>query len=256
MCTLVARIAPGSAWPLVVAANRDERLARPASPMRLWPGPIPFLAPVDEQAHGTWLGINARGLFVGVTNRFGVPRDESRRSRGQLVVDALAAESAFALHRQLASLAPDAFNAFHLCYADASRGFVTWSDGTRLEQQALSPGLHVVTERSLGGDDRARTERVRAFWEAHVSEPPREDALAALMRQHSSDDPLAATCVHVPALGYGTRSSMLFFRAPTLADSRLLFAPESPCRSDYRPVPLAELTGHEGAASRAPTRGG
>ena len=69
MCTLIAlhRCVPGS--PLVVAANRDEFLARPAE------GPAlrmrengPILAPLDVEAGGTWLGLNGRGVFVGLTN--------------------------------------------------------------------------------------------------------------------------------------------------------------------------------------------
>src|SRR5262249_49106759 len=80
MCSWVAAVAVFPEWPLVVAANRDERLDRAASGPRLWPGSPPFIAPVDEVAGGTWLGLNWFGLFVGVTNRFGVGRDDKRES--------------------------------------------------------------------------------------------------------------------------------------------------------------------------------
>lgn len=40
--------------PLVIAANRDERLDRPASGPTRWAGEK-FFAPRDEQAGGTWL---------------------------------------------------------------------------------------------------------------------------------------------------------------------------------------------------------
>ena len=95
MCTLIAAVRQYRDAPLVIAANRDEHLDRPASGPRLWPSTSPpFLAPRDEKAGGTWVGLNQRGVFVGVTNRFGAAHDAGRASRGQLVVDALSAESA------------------------------------------------------------------------------------------------------------------------------------------------------------------
>ncbi|NVN12657.1 NRDE family protein, partial [Nguyenibacter vanlangensis] len=38
MCTIVLSLAPGTAWPLLFGANRDERLDRPwDAPGRHWP---------------------------------------------------------------------------------------------------------------------------------------------------------------------------------------------------------------------------
>ena len=168
-----------------------------------------------------------------MTNRFGVTKDGARDSRGTLVTEALGAPSAAALHATLASLSPARFNAFHLFYADAAGAFVTWSNGTELFQQALAPGLHVITERSLGGDDRARTELVRARF---PSEPSPEH-LGALMAQHRPDDPLGSTCVHAPAFNYGTRSSLLLLHAPTIEASRWFWAEGAPCTHPYREQP-------------------
>lgn len=233
MCTLIASFRPGGPVPLIVAANRDERLARPASPPRLWPGEIPVLAPRDEVAGGTWLGLNARGLFVAITNRAGVPPDERRPSRGQLVMDALRSRDAGELHQRLRELSPHAYNAFHLFYSDGRGAFMTWSDGERVRQEALGAGLHIVTERSLGGDDHARTELIRARW-ARLARPeaPTFDELAALMSQHNSD-PIGSTCVHVPALGYGTRSSTLLELAAPPRPPRLWWAEGPPCTARY-----------------------
>ena len=153
MCTLVAfiHVWPGS--PLVVAANRDERLDRAASGPTRWAGER-FFAPRDEVAGGTWLGLQDSGLFVGVTNRAGSPRDATRASRGQLVVDALRLGSARKVHEGF-SMTLDAhrYNPFHLLYADPDAAFVTWFDGSALHQEELRSGLTVVTERSLGGND-------------------------------------------------------------------------------------------------------
>src|SRR5256885_4948227 len=97
------------------------------------------------------------------------------------------------------------FNAFHLLYADAHDAFVSWSDGEVLRHQTLAPGVHVVTERSLGGDDKARTELIHArLREVRDFD---EEQLMALMRTHAPDKSVGGICVHVPSFGYGTRSS-------------------------------------------------
>lgn len=233
MCTLALAAHHFAGAPLVVAANRDERYDRPASPVHLWAGER-FLAPRDDEAGGTWLGLNDRGVFVGVTNRFGVPKDDTRASRGALVVESLRADSARALHGGLSRLDPRRFNAFHLLYADAGGAFVTWSDGGSVHQQELGPGVHVVTERSLGGDDRARTELVREhLGRLDPSRTPAPEALEAILRLHGGEHPLAGTCVHVPQVGYGTRSSMVLLTAARLDESRLYWAEGQPCTASY-----------------------
>ena len=69
MCTLIVlhRCVPGR--PLVVAANRDEFLDRPAEGPALRSSRTgPIVAPRDLKAGGTWVGVSARGVFAGLTN--------------------------------------------------------------------------------------------------------------------------------------------------------------------------------------------
>jgi len=231
MCTLIAAVRQYEDAPLVVAANRDERLDRAARAPFLWTGgPLPFVAGRDEVAGGTWLGLNEAGLFVGVTNRFGVEKDPKRASRGALVVEALGAGSARELHQKLSALGAGRFNAFHLLYADRSEAFVTWSDGSAMHQEALEPGVHVVTERSLGGDDRARTETVRTLWSGlRPGRVPSSEELFAILRHHRPENPLGSVCVHLPELGYGTRSSCTLRLGTGAADVELWWAEGAPC---------------------------
>ena len=230
MCTLVL-VVPSPGGVLQVAANRDEFLARPASaPERSADGR--WLAPRDLQAGGTWLGVNAAGLFVGVTNRSAGPRDTSRRSRGLLVLDALESPDAAGLHRRLGTLDPAAYNGFHLAYADGSSAGLTWSDGSVLRQERLGPGVHVLTEQSLGaGDDGAR----RRLVEERV-EP--EGVLGvegwlALLSWHGPE-PRAGTCVHADGVGYGTRSAFVLHRAPSVARSVCAWTESRPCTTAAR----------------------
>ncbi len=240
MCTVVLNVeGEGRCW---VAANRDEALVRPSTPPRRWTGE-PFVAPRDEVGKGTWLGLTTTGLFVGVTNRFGADKDETRESRGQLVVEALRAPSAVALHAKLKQLKPARFNAFHLIYSDGEGCFVTWSDGKELQQEQLGLGLHLVTERSYGAVPMLRTggafhrepERVR-FIRARLEElgpkPPAE-ALQKLLGTHRPEAPLDSPCVHLPDFGYGTRSSLVLFKAARVEDSEWRWADGPPDRTPF-----------------------
>lgn len=242
MCTLAAFIGCWPEAPLIVAANRDERLARASSGPHLWPGEA-FVAPRDDEAGGTWLGLHRSGLFVGVTNRAGTTRDPSLRSRGTLVVEALRVGSAGGIHEAFASGALEgrAFNPFHLFYADPSGdAFVTWFDGSAVHGERVPGGLFVVTERSLGGDDHGRTERVRSRLQPLLarSAAPTLEELAPALRDHDEGDRIAATCIHVPELGYGTRSSLLLDVRPGHSASRWLWAEGPPCTVPYAPVLL------------------
>lgn len=230
MCTLVL-VVPEPGGVLQVAANRDEFLARPADPpARSADGR--WLAPRDLQAGGTWLGVNVAGLFVGVTNRSTGPRDPSRRSRGLLVTEALASDEASALHGRLAALDPAAYNGFHLAYADGGFAGMTWSDGHTLHQERLGPGVHVITEQSRGaGDDGARHRLVAS----RVAGSPvlGTEAWLALLSEHGPE-PRAGTCVHADAIGYGTRSSFVLHRAPSVGRSTCAWTESRPCTSAAR----------------------
>lgn len=244
MCTLIVSFREHAGFPVLVAANRDESLSRPARGPFRWEG-LPFVAPRDEQAGGTWLGLTTGGMFVGVTNRFMAPRHDERESRGTLVVEALKARDAKSLHAQLSTLSPQRFNAFHLLYADATDAFVTWSDGDTVRQQTLSPGLHVVTERSLGGDDRARTSLIHERWPTVSPNGalPTPESLQQLLGATRPDDLLGGVTVEAPAWNYGTRSSMVLFRADELSRSRLFWADGRPDRTPFfeRPELVAAL---------------
>jgi uncharacterized protein with NRDE domain len=243
VCTLIAFVGGWAEAPLIIAANRDESLTRASSGPRAWPGEA-FVAPRDEEAGGTWLGLHRDGLFVGVTNRAGSMRDPALRSRGILVVEALRLGSAHRVHEALASggaLDGRAFNPFHLFYADLTgAAFVTWFDGSAVHQQSIPRGLFIVTERSLGGDDHGRTERVRSRLDPLLARaaPARLEEIAPALRDHDGDDRIAATCIHVPELGYGTRSSLLLDVRPGHSASRWLWAEGSPCTGPYVEVPL------------------
>jgi uncharacterized protein with NRDE domain len=238
MCTLAVAIRTDPRWPLVVAANRDERLHRAAEgwALRETSNGVRYAAPRDAVANGTWIGVSARGVFAAVTNYHAPVEwypDPDRRSRGELVPLAISAPSAEAARAALASEPAARWNPFHLVVADGRDAFLWWYDGESAGLEPLAPGLHVVTESSRTGEGR-RGDLVRARWPLDGS-PSR---LRDLLTVHAGAvAPEAATCIHGdPA--YGTRSSTVLRLASGLAVSELLVADGRPCTS-----PLEDRSG-------------
>jgi len=235
MCTLIIATRVWQAAPLVVAANRDERLGRPSrSPALVVQAGVRFFAPRDLQAGGSWIGINAHGVFVGITNRFtGVAGTKAARSRGLLVLDALAEDSAAHAVRRIATEAPRRHDPFHLVMADATEAHLVWSDGDAVRHERLAPGLHIVTERSLGAAPTARIARLQDELLALFGprRPPVERWME-IMRAHG-DDGLEGTCVHLPSHGYGTRSSTIVEIGRTPADVHWWHADGPPCTTEF-----------------------
>lgn len=90
MCLIVLAWHAHPAWPLIVAANRDEFHQRPAEPLHWWPDEPRIAAGRDLQAGGTWLGASRQGRFATVTNyRENLEVQTGERSRGALVTDFL-----------------------------------------------------------------------------------------------------------------------------------------------------------------------
>ena len=72
MCTVVVLVRPGHAWPLMLAANRDERLDREWDPPGDYGPDYPgVIAGRDRSGGGTWMGVNRHGVVATVLNRQG-----------------------------------------------------------------------------------------------------------------------------------------------------------------------------------------
>ena len=167
MCTLIVlhRCVPGR--PLVVAANRDEFLDRPAeAPALRFARTGPIVAPLDLEAGGTWVGVNARGVFAGLTNlrptaerpddqqsavatveRASKERRQTNKpelkSRGDVVMMALESESVEHAVHTLSNLEVEAYNPFQLLVADGHEAsLVVYLGKSRVVP--LEPGPHIV----------------------------------------------------------------------------------------------------------------
>lgn len=230
-----------------VGANRDEALDRPSKPPSIRrANDVRILAPTDERAGGTWLGINEHGVFAGLTNRYGSPYDPERRSRGELVLRALSRASASEAAQQIGALDGDDYNGFHLICADSTSMHLVWGGSGRIVRAPVESRIAVITERSLGATDDARKrqtkrriERVRSAGEFG------SDWLKAILAD-AGDGASDATGLDVPATGsshslcicpdqgnYGTRSSTVLALGH---EPRGWHAEGPPCRVDYEEI--------------------
>src|SRR5258708_3380775 len=94
MCLLAVFFRVADDAPLVVAANPQESYAPGGEPPAVRPGPVPFVAGLDPEQGGTWLGVNARGVLVAISNRGKSRPPAQPKSRGLLVRELLSSASA------------------------------------------------------------------------------------------------------------------------------------------------------------------
>jgi YD repeat-containing protein len=237
--TLAWQVFPDA--PVVLAANRDELLDRPSEPpeRRNWETAV--VAPKDAEAEGTWLGYNEHGLLVTITNRWDGREVDGARSRGLLVRDALASESAEGAVRFVErELDARAYEGFHLLVADSRAALLVEFDGTRRVRR-LDPGVHVVVNVGADGEyaipqyredaGRQQAENAETVREALRPEPGEEadgwlDRAGAVLGDHD-----CGVCIHGD--GFGTRSSSLIRLGETV---RFEFADGPPCENEYGPV--------------------
>lgn len=231
MCSLLFALNAIEDAPVLLAANRDEAYDREATGPRLLSADPRVLAPVDQRAGGTWLGVNEFGLVVAIANRDDGP--EGERSRGQLVRDLLATDTADEARTYLASLlAEHTYAGFHLVIVDPREGFyVTWNG--EVDGCELAVGIHVLDNTGL--DEAADIPReVRADLEAGVGEAPDAwlDRAVGYLSNHTH-----GLCHHGD--GYGTVSaSTIAVRTDGDITIEMTHADGPPCESVFEPTSL------------------
>jgi len=268
MCLLIAMSGVVAEAPLIVAANRDERLDRPAIPMTVLRDHGPrILGGRDELAGGTWLAVNEYGVVAGLTNQPSANgRDPSKRSRGELPL----AFARYATAAEAVAAVPTTLNAadYNPCWmlvGDRSALFFIGIAGNgEPEVEELGPGLYVLENASLRPKS-AKAEFVTGLIGSALSRQTDRGAagtvaaLETVLGNHQPAIPLprtdatgrvwppevTAACVHVE--GYGTRSAMIVM-VPASGLPYLRVAEGHPCESELR-----DATGLWSAAA-APVR--
>lgn len=173
MCTLALLRRPDADWPLILAANRDELRSRPSRPPgRHWPDRPHVRAGIDLEAGGTWLGVNDDGVVAAVLNRRGTLGPQpGKRSRGELVLEALDHAEAYHAADALRAIDPAAYRPFNLIIADAIDAF--WlrhaGDG-EIRLVPIPAGTHMIEAGEL--DDPASPRITRYLPQLEFVAPP------------------------------------------------------------------------------------
>jgi hypothetical protein len=152
MCTLVILRRPGDEWPVVIGANRDEMIDRPALPPgRHWPDRPEVIAGLDQLAGGSWLGLNDWGVAAAVLNRHGsLGPAPGQRSRGELVLEALDHADAVSAASALSDLDPAAYRTFNLIIADNRDAFwLRHAGADTVEVHPIKEGLSLIAAGDL-----------------------------------------------------------------------------------------------------------
>ncbi len=253
MCTLVILRRPGNPWPLLLAANRDEMTDRPWSgPARHWPDRPEVVAGRDELAGGTWLGVNDHGVAAGILNRpDALGPDPGKRSRGELVLEALDHADADEAAAALAALEGSSYRAFNLVIADNRDAFWLKSKGDGpVGAQPLPKGLSMITAFDLNDAASPRIARYRPGFEAAAAPDPAAGDWRAwielLAAREASPGVGEEGAMRIdPATGFGTLSSSLI-ALPAAGEAVYLFSATPPGEGAYEPV--RDATGLSGRA--------
>ncbi len=150
MCLILVGWNAHRAYPLVLAANRDELHDRPTDPAGFWADDRSVLAGRDLKDGGTWLGLTRSGRFAAITNYREVLGDggSERRSRGMLVRGFLQSDVPPTEYAQSVAEDGDAYAGFNLLVGDLSE--LLWvSNRGSAGAQVVEPGVHGLSNRAL-----------------------------------------------------------------------------------------------------------
>ena len=222
MCLVVFGLHAHPLHPLVVAANRDELLERPADPAAFWPGRDGLLAGRDRAAGGTWMGVTRTGRFAALTN-VRDPRtfDPAAPSRGGLVVDFLSSREEPPAHLRHLAADPVRRNGYNLLAGAGGR--VAWLSNAVGTPREVEPGVHAVSNALLDTPwpkTRRTAARLGEILARGAAVDPEELFSLLADREPAPDGELPDTGVGLEAErllsppfivspGYGTRGSTL-----------------------------------------------
>ena len=233
MCFLALVYQQVKSYPVVIAANRDERVDRPSrDPHEVRRG---VWAGLDMLAGGTWLGVNQHGVVAAIANqRSAEPQIADARSRGRLCLDLLDASSA----RQVADhlnerMSAHTYNPFNLLVADGLSGWVVSHPSAEHHPMLLEPGVHVIGNTQPGDLSDPKVSRGLAIIEPRDEVGSTLEMLAGVCRDHGTrGDGTDAICVHGDE--YATVSStLLAVHDQSLQRALYRYVPGNPCRSSY-----------------------
>ena len=220
MCLILFAHKVHPSYPLVLAANRDEKYVRATAAAAFWNDHPQIYGGRDLEKGGTWLGITREGRIAAVTNfRDGYAAKNGTRSRGVLVSNFLRGSQQAADYVRRACREAHAYNGFNLIAGDLDELYYVSNRGSHVA--AIAPGIHGLSNHLLNTPwpKVERGKKILADLLRHETQELIDGLFAVLAdRAIAPDDALPDTGVGVPrervlspafivSPSYGTRSS-------------------------------------------------
>ncbi|MGF6952647.1 uncharacterized protein with NRDE domain [Neobacillus sp. B4I6] len=148
MCLIVFAYRVHPVYKLLVAANRDEFYGRSTALAHYWEDSPDILAGRDLEKMGTWMGVTTSGRFAALTN-YRDPKEvtEGKRSRGELVADALKHKGNIKDYMQSLVKKKDLYPGYNLLAGDGTELYYYSNKGQEL--QKVEPGIYGVSNHLL-----------------------------------------------------------------------------------------------------------
>lgn len=144
MCILAIQYRLVTESPILVAANREEYYDRASLPPAIQSGKPRILCGIDQQAGGTWLGVNQNGMLVASSNRAKASPPIAPRSRGVLCRDLLRCGSARqAVNQAMDELSTGKYDGVNYILADAESAWAVHG-GDEPNVVELEEGLSII----------------------------------------------------------------------------------------------------------------
>ena len=148
MCLILFSYKSHKKYKLILAANRDEFYERPTLPMQWWENKDGVLAGIDQDRHGTWMGVNTNGRFAALTNYRQMPITEKfESSRGFLVSEFLASDISQEKYMEKLKGCAASYDGYNLLFGDVET--ISYFSNKGAEKTALEPGIYGLSNHLL-----------------------------------------------------------------------------------------------------------
>ncbi len=233
MCILAIQYQLVNDSPILIAANREEFYDRASHAPSIQSGKPRVLCGIDQQAGGTWLGVNQNGMFVAACNRSKARPPVAARSRGVLCRELLRCTSSRqALDQAQEELSTGKYDGVNFVIADQESAWAVHG-GDELNTVELEQGLSIIGN---GDVNDHRDHRVQLAYRLltlqTLDSPVKFLAVASKVFARSPSPPGRPTMI-VRGRDWGTVSSTLISLGKKPRDAIYQFANGAPDQARY-----------------------
>jgi len=233
MCLLAIQYKLSPEVPILVAANREERYDRPTQAPTIRSGKPRALCGIDQQAGGTWLGVNQHGMFVAACNRRKRNPPLAPLSRGVLCRELLRATSAReAVDKALEGLSTGNYDGVNYVCADPESGWVVHG-GNEVNVVELPEGMSLIANSDVNDMRDERVALAHRLLTLQTLDSPVKFLAVASKVFARAPSPRGRATIIVREKDHGTVSATLLSLGKRPRDAIYQYAPGSPDRTKY-----------------------